>query len=152
MNNVEFNSIDMKFEGLYETLENLCIILDEENEALQNHNLQKVSENLETKQRLTKLYIEMVRSVASNPSNIINLDDDKRRLFKDIALNLDEKMKINKNLLKANMEANERVIKAIVNTAHKEMQKENHAYGANGSLGSAKKNGTETAFAFNKTL
>lgn len=152
MNNLENHNINLKFEGLYETLENLCVVLDEENSALQNHDLKAASTKLELKQKLTKLYIEMVRNVASNPLHVANLDEDQRELFKNLAVDLEEKMKANKSLLKANMSANEKVIKAIVNTANRELQNESHAYSANGNLNGAKKNGGDTAFAFNKTL
>ncbi|MGD9639241.1 MAG: hypothetical protein AB7U85_09325 [Alphaproteobacteria bacterium] len=152
MSNVESPNITLKFEGLYEVLVNLCSFLDQENEALEKHDIEKVSETLNVKQKLAKLYVEMLRGVASNPIHIANLDEERRSIFKDMALKLSEKMKVNKHLLKANMEANKKVIKAIVNSANNEMQKESHAYSASGSLGGPKKNGRDTAFAFNQTL
>lgn len=129
---------------------NLCDLLEIENDGLERHDFAPMKELAESKSALARLYEQSIHPMTENPSLVDDLDADSREELLLLGQRLQELVEQNAMLLKANMEANQMLMDAMVSAA-KTQATNTLAYGNHGSFdlsGTAEHN----SIAFNKTL
>lgn len=131
--------------------ENLCELLEIENEALANHDQETIRALAENKAALARLYEQVVLPMAENPSLVDGLDPDDKDMLMALGLRLKELVEINARRLKAEMESCQRLMDAMVN-AVKTTQGNTVTYGRKGAFGTGAAGPEANSLAFNKTL
>lgn len=129
---------------------NLCDLLEVENEGLERHDYLPMKDLAESKAALARLYEQSVHPMTEDPSLADELDPDLREELLLLGARLQELVEQNAMLLKANIEANQMLMDAMVNAA-KTQATNTIAYGNHGSFdlaGTAEHN----SISFNKTL
>ncbi|OFX12524.1 MAG: hypothetical protein A2516_08175 [Alphaproteobacteria bacterium RIFOXYD12_FULL_60_8] len=141
----------VKADQVLEVAEMLLDLLDEENEALTHHDDAKVVQLADRKDGLARLYADHMNSIARAPSLLDDISDEQREDLKGVAEDLKEAGELNIRLLKGEMEANRRLMRAIVD-AVKEKHAETSIYARDGSIEDGLSKGLNSALTFNKEL
>ncbi|KAF0113779.1 MAG: hypothetical protein FD149_2035 [Rhodospirillaceae bacterium] len=74
---------------LVEVVEMLCALFETENTALRAHNIAGVRELATRKEKLTRLYIELMMSIARQADVLKTLEEERRAHLKTLEANLD---------------------------------------------------------------
>ncbi len=129
---------------------NLCDLLLVENEALVRHDALTVRELSENKAALARLYEKTVQPMADDPDLVETLEPDQKEELKDLGGRLAQLVSANTLMLRAEMEACQRLMDCIVSAA-KTQATNSTSYGRRGKFEIAHKGGDQS-IALNKTL
>ena len=138
-----------KADQILDAIDLLLDLIDEENEALEAHDDKTVIALQDRKEKLSRLYEGHMRAVAQNPSLLNGITEEQRDDLKEAAAELREAAEDNRRLLHAEMEANNRLLRAIVN-AVKDKHQETAVYARSGDMEDGITASTDNALAFNK--
>ncbi len=114
--------------------ERLAELMSEENELLRAMRPEEIAKLQESKENLSRAYEERIRRVAAEPDHVRRLDAETKETLRRSTERLNEAVTRNRIALKAAKEANERLIRAIVN-AVQEQQQNLDVYTAAGTTG-----------------
>lgn len=143
------------FEALIQAASRLTALLERENACLASCDMKGVAALHEEKQALTQTYCLHVHELKKEPAKLAVVTQVVRDEVKRIMAHFDEVCGINERRLKAVREANDRVMKVIVDAADKQMPRVS-GYSRNGAMakpyGSSGRVPVPPAFAINRTL
>ncbi|MGE5545646.1 MAG: flagellar protein FlgN [Solirubrobacterales bacterium] len=140
----------LSYEDLVWCCTNLCDLLEVENEALARHDASTVHELSENKAALARIYEQTVLPLAEDPSLADALEPEQREELTELGRRLQELVEANARMLKAEMEARQRLMDAVV-SAVKSNSNQNVTYGRRGAFDSHL--GPEAnSVSFNQTL
>ena len=137
------------FDDLIFACANLCDLLEIENEALANHDPDTIKVLAENKLALAKLYEQAVQPLIVTPELAETLEPEQRDELIAVGTRLKELMSVNEMRLRAEMEAYQRVMDILANTAKKQATNVT-TYGRAGTFDHA--SGTGGSLSFNKSL
>ncbi len=129
----------------------LCDLLEIENAALSRHDAATVGELTENKTALAKLYEKTMLSLEGNPELVKQLSPEEHLALSELGIRLTKLMEQNAIMLKAEIEARQKVMDIFV-TAAKAHTKPITSYGKRGSYDDPKAERASTSLTFNKTL
>lgn len=109
-----------QFEGLIEAASRLTALLERENVCLEKCDVKGVAALHDEKQALTRAYALHVHELKKEPVKLAALTQVVRDEVKKIMVRFDEVCTINERRLKAVREANDRVMKVIVDAANEQ--------------------------------
>ena len=109
------------FEGLIQTASRLTALLDRENECLSKCDVKGVAALHEEKQSLTRAYSLQVHELKKEPAKLAAVTQVVRDEVKKIMTRFDDVCSVNERRLKAVREANDRVMKVIVDAANEQV-------------------------------
>ena len=141
----------LPYDDLIWVCTNLCELLEVENEALLQHDAQSVRELAANKLALSNLYERSMLPMTEDPQLVEALDPDQKDELKTLGARLAQLVAANAMMLRAEMEACQRVLDAMV-TAAKELTTSTVAYGARGRFEIAHLGSERNALALNRTL
>ena len=136
-----------KISDYQEILLTFAELLQEENQALRDYNVVRVSEMYEQKAQIVSVYRNLV---AYFIKNLASMDDEAKATLKQNSLKLDELLRENDLLLKTRMETSKSVIGSIVNVAKMTSKSNSTSYGAQGQFNQP--DNQHSAIAVNRTL
>lgn len=142
---------DHHLDALRGVLRDLTDLLLEENGALERHDLDRVRGLATRKEHLARLYREQMDAISSNPVLIDRLPDAERDGLAADAGRLNEAMAQNGILLRARMDASNRVVQFVVE-AVKRHRSGNATYSAKGRLDGVGAPRGAMSLAFNQEL
>lgn len=137
--------------ALHDAAEALTHVLEEENLALREGRTGDVAALHEHKAHHGRVYRDRMAAISQNPALLDGLTDDKRKTLRGLAQRLQSLGDENDRLLKANMEAISRYLRAMVN-AVKGLEREHATYAPSGDLKGLRHTTRPTALSFNQTL
>ena len=123
-----------KITNLLSVTQRLSAILVKENAALAKHRPDLIGPSVEEKQRLSKAYELLAKSLEGCGEEVKELDAAIRERLTSAIEKLDELSVENAKQLKIGIEASQRVLSAIAKAAQTTMP-QNNAYGRNGVVG-----------------
>lgn len=129
----------------------LCELLEIENAALDQHDAATVRELTENKTALAKLYEKTLLSLDGHPDLVKQLSPDEHASLSHLGIRLAHLMERNTMLLRAEMEARQRVMDVFV-AAAKASTPPTTSYGKRGSYDDPKTESGRTSLTFNKML
>lgn len=109
------------FEGLIQTASRLTALLERENDCLAKCDVKGVAALHEEKQSLTRAYCLHVHELKKEPAKLAVVTQVVRDEVKKIMARFDDVCSVNERRLKAVREANDRVMKVIVDAANQQM-------------------------------
>ena len=109
------------FEALIQTASRLTALLERENECLLKCDIKGVTALHDEKQSLTRNYCLHVNELRKEPAKLAAVTQVVRDEVKKIMTRFDDVCSINERRLKAMREANDRVMKVIVDAANEQM-------------------------------
>jgi hypothetical protein len=109
------------FEALIQAASRLTALLERENEFLAKCDINGVSALHDEKQSLTQTYCLHVHELKKEPQKLAVVTQVVRDEVKKIMLRFDEACSVNERRLKAIREANDRVMKVIIDAANQQM-------------------------------
>lgn len=128
----------------------LCEVLEMENEALAARDVDGVRELTETKQALARMYEQAMRPVNDEPELLDRLTPERKEELTQLGLRLKELVDQNALLLKARMDACQKVMDVLVDAVKRESTTTTH-YGHAGRIDQPR--GTENvSITFNQVL
>ena len=143
------------FEALIQTASRLTALLERENECLAKCDIKGVSALHDEKQSLTQTYAMHVHELKKEPAKLSVVTQVVRDEVKQIMQRFDEVCTINERRLKAIRDANDRVMKIIVDAANQQMPRAS-GYARNGAMakpyGSSGRVPVPPPVAINRTL
>lgn len=108
------------FEGLIQTASRLTSLLERENACLEKCDIAGVAALHEEKQSLTRAYCLHVHELKQEPAKLAVVTQVVREEVKKVMARFDEVCSVNERRLKAVREANDRVMKVIIDAANKQ--------------------------------
>ena len=139
-----------KISDYQEILLTFAELLQEENQALRDYNVVRVSEMYEQKAQIVSVYRNLVAYFIKNQHALASMDDEAKATLKQNSLKLDELLRENDLLLKTRMETSKSVIGSIVNVAKMTSKSNSTSYGAQGQFNQP--DNQHSAIAVNRTL
>lgn len=139
-----------KISDYQEILLTFAELLQEENQALRDYNVVRVSEMYEQKAQIVSVYRNLVAYFIKNQHALASMDDEAKATLKQNSLKLDELLRENDLLLKTRMETSKSVIGSIVNVAKMTSKSNSTSYGALGQFNQP--DNQHSAIAVNRTL
>lgn len=143
------------FEALIQTASRLTALLERENEFLEICDVKGIATLHDEKQALTRAYAMHVHELKKEPVKLGVVTQVVRDEVKKIMLRFDEVCAVNERRLKAVREANDRVMKIIVDAANQQMPRAN-GYSRTGAMakpyGSSGRVPVPPPVAINRTL
>ena len=137
---------------LTEVVIRLSEVLARENEALSNHRIEILKELQDDKIALARLYEQHMQAIAKNPMILDECDQAEVAHLKEEARKMEANLETNGIRLKASWEANQRLVKAIVD-AMREKAAETSVYSRAGQVITGGKKGNQIVpLSYNKTL
>lgn len=140
-----------KLDQVREVVTLLNDVVKAENAALKGNDIDAVRDLAERKERLARLYNDHVQAIAAAPRIVADMDADARAGLKALAEDLEKNMGTNARLLKANLDAANRLMKIVVE-AVKEHRANIAGYSAGGGKTPEDKKGHGTALAYDKDV
>ncbi len=139
--------------SVVEAAQHLCQVLEVENEALRAHRFADIEPLQERKGALSRLYEQGMKQIAkAGPDVMKGLSQPLREQVLALATRLDKLVGDNGNLLKASIEANQRVLKAVVDATRKH-QSAGTVYDREGAVSTGRRKGIPSvAISVNRTL
>ena len=129
-----------KISDYQEILLTFAELLQEENQALRDYNVVRVSEMYEQKAQIVSVYRNLVAYFIKNQHALASMDDEAKATLKQNSLKLDE----------TRMETSKSVIGSIVNVAKMTSKSNSTSYGAQGQFNQP--DNQHSAIAVNRTL
>lgn len=144
--------VDMqkKLSDYQEIILSFAELLQQENQALRDYDIIRVSEMYEQKARIVTVYRNLVAFFIKNQQILAALDNQAKAKLKEDSLKLETLLQDNKVLLKTRMETSKSVIGTIVNVAKMTTKSNATSYGAQGDF--APLDNQHSAMAINRTL
>ena len=139
-----------KISDYQEILLTFAELLQEENQALRDYNVVRVSEMYEQKAQIVSVYRNLVAYFIKNQHALASMDDEAKATLKQNSLKLDELLRENDLLLKTRMETSKSGIGSIVNVAKMTSKSNSTSYGAQGQFNQP--DNQHSAIAVNRTL
>ncbi len=143
------------FEALIQTASRLTALLERENESLGKCDMAGVTALHEEKQALTRAYCLHVHELKKEPAKLAVVTQIVRDEVKKVMTHFDEVCSINERRLQAVRDANDRVMKVIIDAANKQAPQVS-GYSRTGAMakpyGSSGRVPVPPAFAVNRTL
>ena len=136
--------------SLFEVLDLLSDVIEQENEALERFCVADVRNLLANKVALAGLYERQITALRATPEALNELEPEDKVAFRDLATRLARAVQANARLLKANMEAGNRVMGLVVEAVKNEANT-GCAYSRAGIV-RAPRRAKPLAIAINKTL
>lgn len=130
---------------------NLANLIEAENLALVEHNLDAVKALSANKWTLTRNYRNQMQAIADAPSILHALDAEERAEMRTLGERLDRECKRNELLLDAHIDAANRVMHAMVEGV-KQASERGAVYGRSGALTGISADGRPLAVSFNREL
>lgn len=150
MEDLQNNDISTKLNDYKEIVKSFSELLTAENQALQEFNVEAVSEMYEQKSKTVSAYRTMVAFLIKNQQAMESLSDAEKKDLRECSANLDVLLKQNETLLKTRMETSKNVMDTIINIAKVTNNSNATSYGAQGRYSPQDNN--KNAFAVNRTL
>jgi len=141
----------LPYDDLVWVCTNLCELLEVENDALAHHDAETVRDLAANKVALSNLYERSMVPMAEDPQLVEALEPEQKDELKALGARLAQLVATNSMMLKAEMEACQRVLEAMVSAA-KEMSTNTVSYGAGGAFGVSQMGSERNSLALNKTL
>lgn len=129
----------------------LCDILEIENEALARHDAATVGELTENKTALSNLYEKTMLSLEGRPELVKELTPEEHVALSELGIRLTQLMERNAIMLKAEIEARQKVMDIFV-AAAKSHTKPITSYGKHGAFDAPKAERASASLTYNKTL
>lgn len=150
MEELHNNDVSSKFEDFREVVKGFSEILTLENKALEEFNVEAVSQLFDRKSKMISAYRSLVAYFIKNQEELAKLEEKQRQELKEVSINLDKLIKENEMLLKTRMETSKNVMDTIVNIAKMTNNTNATSYGAQGRYTPLDNN--KNALAVNRTL
>lgn len=150
MEQAQLQDVTNKLSDFKEIVTSFCELLSTENTALQDFDVEKVSDLFERKSKIVSAYRSHVAYFIKNQNELALIDEEKRKEMKAVATRLDELLKENDLLLKTRMDTSKTVMDTIVNIAKVTNNVNSTSYGAQGRYSPLDNN--KNALAINRTL
>lgn len=141
---------EYKIQTVLDIVAQLSDLLDTENNGLKTHDFGLVKEMMGQKTALAHSYNDVCQLFKQHPEILQEADAERGGLVKKSLMSLQEKMNLNASLLKANMDANNKLIQLIIDSTKTHRAEQNSVYDAAGTLNDA--SGKSSAISFNKVL
>lgn len=138
-------------ESVFIAATDLSALLAKENMALRTYDTATVAQLAEHKEALVRLYNDQMAALAANPAVLMDVTPERKAEMAIVAAELKERIDSNASLLKGNLDAANRVMKAFVDAARDQRTKA-APYGRSGAVPIDYKNGQPTALAYNKNI
>jgi len=129
----------------------LVDLIDAENKALKDHDINAVKALSANKWTLTRNYRNQMQAIVDMPDLLQILEDDQRSQLRSLGDRLNKASVRNGQLLSANMEAANRVMNAVVQGV-KQATERNAVYGKNGMIRGQSPDGRPMAVSYNREL
>ncbi len=139
-----------KVDDYKEVVSAFADVLRQENEALNDYDIKKVSALYETKAKVVSAYRLLVSYLIKNQEALNSLEKEEKEDLKEISSELNELLSTNNILLKARMETSKNVMSSIVSLAKVATKANSTSYAAGG--GYSPLNSTRSAIAINRTF
>ena len=149
-NAVSTEELAQKINDYNDIIVNFSEVLRQENQALRDFDVSKVSSLFEQKSKLSLAYRSMVAFFIKHQQEVKGLPEGSLELLKKNSLELEKLFKENDLLLKTRMEASKTVVGAIVDATKMAVESQATAYGASGTY--APLGSHNSAMAINRTL
>ncbi|MBQ8465186.1 MAG: hypothetical protein IJ545_04170 [Alphaproteobacteria bacterium] len=149
-NAVNTEDLMQKINDYNDIIVNFSEVLKQENQALKEFDVAKVSSLFEQKSKLSLAYRSMVAFFIKHQEELKGLNEITRELLKKNSLELEKLFKENDLLLKTRMEASRTVVGAIVDATKMAVEAQATSYGARGTY--APIGSRNSAMAVNRTL
>jgi hypothetical protein len=144
--------VDVKVTNLLFAMSQLVIVLTEENAALDRHDAGSVRAMMENKMLKTRYYQEQMLAVHTNPRLLLDLNEEQRAVMRTAAGILDSLAKENGLKLKANIEATNRFMKAVVTAVSERERERATSYSKGGEVEGDPTQAFRKSVTFNETL
>lgn len=141
----------LPYDDLVWVCSNLCDLLEVENDALTRHDAETVRELAENKVALARLYEKSVLPMAETPELVESLEPEQVEELKALGMRLAHLVSTNAIMLRAEMDACERVMDAMVSAA-KCHATNTVSYSNRGNFEVLQKGSDRNSLALNKTL
>jgi hypothetical protein len=142
----------LSYDDLVWVCTNLCELIEVENEALRQHDPVIVRELAENKEALARFYERAVAPMADDPSLLDTFEPEQKEELKALGTRLAELMEANALMLRAEIEARDRVMNVVVDVVRKQ-NANTISYGRGGKFDPSQGTHAErNAIALNKTL
>ena len=142
----------LPFDDLVWVCTNLCELLEVENEALGQHDAVTVRELAENKDALVRFYHKSVQPMADEPALVDTLEPEQREELKALGTRLAGLVALNEMMLKAEIEARERVMGVVVDVVRRK-NANTITYGRKGTFDeTVGTTADRNAIAYNKSL
>ncbi|MCF8481843.1 MAG: flagellar protein FlgN [Rhodospirillum sp.] len=145
-------TVGPKITSLLFAMTELVLVLVEENDALDRHDTPHVRALMESKLLRTRYYQEQMLAVHANPRLLLDLDEEQREVMRAAAKILDTLARENGRKLKANIEATNRLMKAVVNAVRERELGRATTYSKGGAVEGDPTQAHRKAVTFNETL
>jgi hypothetical protein len=129
---------------------NLCDLIEFENEALSRHDAITVREIGANKMALTRLYEQSIAPMSDDPALAESFEPEQREELMGLGRRLQSLVEENAMRLKAEMEATQSLMDAMVSAIKTQASNTTH-YSRTGAFGGTS-TGEPNSLAFNKTL
>jgi len=140
----------LPYDDLVWACTNLCDLLEYENEALRNHDVDAIRGLAHNKNALARIYTQSVAPMADEPALAEELEQDQKDELMGLGLRLKTLVEENAMRLRAEMEATQRFMDAVV-SAVKSNAINSVNYDRIGGY-EVQANGEKNSIAFNRTL
>ena len=130
----------------------LCDLLTKENQALRKHKVEIVQQMSAQKEDLAKLYQRQLLAFHKDPNLIGQVEPGRRSALKTMGERLSELMRDNASLLRANIEAINRLMKTVVEAVKENQQEKASAYSKSGAIGAYAATRREAALSCNTEM
>ena len=146
------NITDMqnKISDYMDILHSFIDFLQQENQALREYDVLKVSDMYTQKVKIVSAYRNMVAFFIKNQSALLSMKKEYLSQIKDISSHLDLLLKENDLLLQTRMETSKSVIGSIVNVAKMTNKSNSTSYGAQGQFNAL--DNQHSSLAINRTF
>ncbi len=139
-----------KISDFKEIVRGFSEILQAENKALIEYDMETIGLLYEKKAKIITAYRSMVAYFIKHQEELSAVEEAERIELKSISIRLDELIKENEELLKAHMETSQNVMNTIINIAKMTNNSNATSYGAQGRYSPLDNN--KNALAVNRTL
>lgn len=142
--------LQKKISDYQEIILTFAELLQQENQALRDYDIIKVSEMYEQKAKIVAVYRNLVAFFIKNQHFLAAMDNEAKSKLKEDSLKLDALLQENNLLLKTRMETSKSVIGTIVGVAKMTTKSNSTSYGAQGNFSPL--DSQHSAMAINRTL
>jgi len=139
-----------KIADIIDIVYNFIDLLEEENEAIEDGNMDIVKELSDQKIHIANIYRSHVAYVIKNRDYVKELESEEKDELKEASLQLDELIKENAKLLEVKMNVTESVIDTIVNYSKKHNELNSTSYSSKGHF--SEQDNNKNAISINKEL
>lgn len=133
-------------------VDELVTVLNRENTAMETRQFSVLQETLESKQALTRGYMELVFTLRKHPELAKEIPDDKRAELRAAGDKLDSVMQRNEVLLRANIDAINSFMGTITTALKESQEAMSPAYSGHGKMDSSNVSARAVAVSLNKEL